>query len=176
MKLKLYEDYKQLPPWSKGVVGIIVVAGSAVAIWAIVRGIKNRKGLADASQAAKAAASELQQLKAKGINPTMDISQFQVLSEKLVQAMNGCGTSEDQVYDVFKAIKNDADVRQLITTFGVRYYQPCAADQPISYTRWLFNDQTFGGGLPTWLAYDLSASEIRKINDILKSNKVNYSF
>lgn len=176
MKLKLYEDYKRLPNWSQGVIGIVVVAGTAVAIWAIVRGIKNRKELAEANQAAKAASSELQGLKARGINPTMDVSEFEALSQKLVQAMNGCGTNEDQVYDVFRAIKNEADIRQLIITFGVRYYEPCAADQPISYIRWQFNDQAFGGGLPTWLSYDLSASEIQEINKILKKNNINYSF
>lgn len=174
--MKLYEDYKKLPDWSRGVIGIVVIGGTAVAIWAIARGIKNRKGIAEANQAAKAASVELQALKARGINPTMDISQFEALSQRLVQAMNGCGTEEDQIYDVFKAIKNEADIRQLITTFGVRYYQPCAGDQPISYTRWLFNDNAFGGGLPTWLSYDLDANEIKKINDILKNNKVDYSF
>ena len=174
--MKLYEDYKQLPPWSKGVVGVIVIGGSAIAVWAVVRGINKRKELNQANQAAVAASSELQALKARGINPTMDISEFEVLSQKLVQAMNGCGTDTSLVYDVFRAIKNDADIRQLITTFAVRYYQPCAATQPISYIRWQFNDQAFGGGLPTFLSYKLSSSDIGKINDILKSNKVNYAF
>lgn len=174
--MKLYDDYKNLPPWSRGVIGIVVIGGTALAIWAIVRGIKKGKEIADANKAATAASTELQQLNAKGITTTMNISEFEAYSQKLVQAMNGCGTDEDQVYDVFRAMKNEADIRQLIVTFGVRYYEPCAADQPISYTRWLFNDQSFGGGLPTWLSYDLSASEIQNINSILKKNNINYTF
>lgn len=172
-----YQKYfKPLPNWSKGVIVLIVVAGAAVATWSIVKGIKRAKELKDANKAGAAAEDELQQLASQGIKPTMDDSRFQALSETLVQAMNGCGTDNDMVFDVFRQIKNDADIRKLISIFGVRFYEPCAGDAPLSYIRWQFNDKAFGGGLPTWLAYDLTAGEIRTVNSILSANNVNYAF
>jgi hypothetical protein len=172
----MYKYFKDLPPWAKGV----VVVGTGAALYfaglSLYRNIRRNKDIKEANKAGEAAQKELGELASKGINPTLPDSQFQALSESLVQAMNGCGTDEEMVYSVFRKIKNDADIRKLIAVFGVRYYQPCAADQPISYTKWLINEKSYGGGLPTWLSYDLSASEIDKINSILKTNGVNYSF
>lgn len=174
--MSAYNYFKDLPPWAKGVV---IVGGGAALYFTgvtIYRNYKRKKDAADATQAASAAKKELVNLKAKGITPTLSESQFQGLCEGLVQAMNGCGTDEQRVYDVFKQMKNDADIRQLIASFDLRYYEPCAASQPISYLHWQLNDKAYGGGLPTWLSYDLSASEIDTVNAILKANKVNYSF
>lgn len=174
--MSMYNYYKGLPPWAKGVV--IVGAGTALyfAGLSIYRNAKKKKDLKDANKAGEAAQKELGELASKGVKPTLPDSQFQALCESLVQAMNGCGTDEDMIYNVFKQMKNEADIRKLIASFGVRYYQPCAADQPISYTKWLWNDKSYGGGLPSWLSYDLSSSEVQKINSILKTNGINYSF
>jgi hypothetical protein len=60
--------------------------------------------------------------------------------------------------------------------WGVQYYEPCAASQPISYTRWMWNDKTFGGSISAWLNYDLSTSEINKINVMLQSKGIKHKF
>lgn len=174
--MSVYKYFKDLPPWAKGVV---IVGGGAALYFTgvtIYHNYKRNQDNKDATKAADAAQKELVDLKAKGITPSLSGSQFQALSESLVQAMNGCGTDEQKVYNVFKQMKNDADIRQLIASFGLRYYEPCAASQPISYLHWQINDKAYGGGLPTWLSYDLDASEIDAINAILKANRVNYSF
>lgn len=172
-----YQKYfKPLPPLAKGIIGITVVGVVTYVGFSVYKSIKRRKELKEANKAGIAAEKELIDLDRKGIRPTMSESQFETLSENLVQAMNGCGTDNGMVRNVFKKIKNDADIRKLISIFGVRFYQPCAADQPISYSIYLFNDKAFGGGLPTWIAYDLDSDEIEEVNGILRGNGVNYEF
>ncbi len=85
-------------------------------------------------------------------------------------------TNEGMVYEQFKKLKNISDLLSLIKNFGIQYYQPCAATQPISYTKWLWNNQSFGGTLSVWLSYDLEVEEIENINSILASKNINFKF
>ncbi|NBX26671.1 MAG: hypothetical protein EBR55_00235 [Chitinophagia bacterium] len=171
--MKFYND---LPNWAKGVVAIGGVAIVGVFGYKIYQDVKRKRDVRDASKSADEATKELKRLSFNGVNPTITKTQAINFSEKLVQAMNGCGTDEKMVYSVFNALKNDADIYLLISSFGVRYYTPCGASQPVSYARWLFNDKTFGGDLGTWLSYDLSSSEIDSINNILSKKGIKYSF
>lgn len=164
--------YERQPPAVK----VIVVAGLGLLGYAVYRSIRRKQDEANALLAAQAANQELQQLQNQGVVATYGDSQFQVFADKLVQAMAGCGSDEDQIYQVFSAMRNEADIRKLIVIFGVRYYQPCAATSPISYAIWQFNDKAYGGDLSTWLSYDLSASEISYINSILRGRGINYQF
>jgi hypothetical protein len=172
-----YEAYiKGQPGWAKGIIAVTVTGVVVYAGFTIYKNYKKKQELKDANRTAEAAADELEDLQEQGVHPTMSDSQFLALSESLVEAMNGCGTDNDIVDNVFKQMKNEADIRKLITLFGVRYYRPCAADQPISYTRWMWNEKAFGGGLAVWLTYDLDTDEIKKINTILKSNNIKFQF
>ena len=90
--------------------------------------------------------------------------------------MNGCGTDEDAVFSVFASLGNTADLLRLIMLFGVRFYEPCAATSPISYLHWQFDDEAYGGDLPTWLTFDFSASDIEAINEILAGKGINIQF
>jgi hypothetical protein len=40
----------------------------------------------------------------------------------------------------------------------------------------MFNNNSFGGDLSSLLSYDLDSSEIAKINNILKSKKIDFTF
>ena len=103
----------------------------------------------------------------QGVYPTYADSTFENFASQLVQAMNGCGTDENAIYQVYRQLRNDADLLRLTQIFGVRYYQPCEWTSPVSYAIWQFNDKAYGGDLPTWLGYDLSSGEIENINSIL---------
>ncbi len=165
-----------MPPWGKAI--LVIGTGAIVTIvgFKIYNGIKSKKEEKDANKAGEIANSELGDLSKQGVDPTMSDSQFEGMAQSLVQAMNGCGTDEAMIYSVFSKIKNEADVRKMIAVFGVRYYEPCPLEAPASYTKYLFDDKAFGGGLPTWLSYDLSDTEIAKINAILKTNGLTYQF
>lgn len=168
-----YDKYYEKQP---GAVKVIVVAGLAGIGYLIYRSIKNAQEKSQASQAAKNADKELAALAALGVYPSYNLSQFDVFVNTLVQAMTGCATDEDMIYGVFRQLKNEADIRQLIKSFSVQYYQPCAWTSPVSYAIWQFNDHAYGGDLATWLGYDLSSGEISKINSILSGNGISYTF
>lgn len=176
MQNKVLTYYKELPSWGKGAVSVIGVSLAAYLIYKVYNSIKEKRDLKEANIAAIMAEEELRELSQNGVRPTYSKSQYESFSQKLVEAMNGCGTTEESVYEVFKAMRNKADALSLISAFGIRYYRPCAATEPISYIKFLADNKAFGGPLQTWLEYDLDSSEIKKINDILKSNRVNYQF
>lgn len=176
MQNKLGQYYNDLPTWSKGVVAVIGLAGIALIGYSIYSGSKRRRDIKEANKASEEAKIEISELSRVGVKPSYSPSQYEVFSQKLVQAMDSCGTGEESIYSVFRYMKNKADVLSLISAFGVRFYQPCSATNPISYTKWLFDDKSFGGGLATWLEYDLTSSEIKKINDILAKSNIQYSF
>jgi hypothetical protein len=168
----LYAKFDRQSPVVKGV----VVVGAGLLVYGVYKAIKKEKDKKEATQAAQQAAAELALLQSQGIRPSYQLSQYLSYADKLVQAMNGCGTDESMIYSVFNAMKNEADVLQLITSFGLRYYTPCPVSDPISYTIWQFNDHAYGGELSTWLSYDLSDNEISKINSILRSKGITFQF
>jgi hypothetical protein len=173
-KIKNY--YSELPQWAKGVL-IVGVTGIAFIVGrTIYLNARKRRVIQTANKAAVLAQAEIKEFEQQGVRATYTDSQYEAFSQSLIESMNGCGTNEEQIYEVFKKMKNDIDIRKLISIFGIRFYRPCEATQPISYVRWQFNDEAFGGSLATYLTYELTSSEIREINSILKANNVNYVF
>ncbi len=80
--------------------------------------------------------------------------QFNTLASKLYMAMKGWGTDEDAIFNVFKALQSRSDVLQLSKVFGVRD----------------------GKTLEEYLYFDLDQEDIDKINNILASKAINYTF
>jgi len=176
MKNKVVENYKGLPSWAKGTlaVGGLIIVGFAS--YTIYKNAIKKRDLQQARKLSEDASKEVAELGKKGIMPSYGQSQYESYVLKLVLAMDGCGTDEQSVYNVFEAMKNKADVLKLISTFGVRFYQPCAATSPISYAKWLYDNQSFGGALSTWLSYDLTNSEIGNVNNILSKKSIDFKF
>jgi hypothetical protein len=173
---KLAKSYNELPSWSKGVIGVITVGAIALVGYSIYSSIKKAKDIKNANVGGREAEKELIELAKKGIKPTYSPSQYTNWVQRLVEAISDCGTDEKSVYSVFENMKNKADILSLIASFGVQFYRPCGATQPISYAKYLFDNKSFGGSLSTFLEYDLSVSEIQKINKILESKKIDYKF
>lgn len=176
MANKVKNFYNELPPWGKGVVATGGVLLVLYIVYNTYRKVKSASDVRDAGQVADAAKKELLALQSKGIRPSYSATQYESFALKLAEAMNGCGTTESSLTQVFSAMKNKADVLALISAFGVRFYQPCAATQPISYARYIFDDKLFGGNLQTWLEYDLSSGEIKKINKLLSEKSIDFQF
>jgi hypothetical protein len=167
----VYDRYYNSQP---AAVKVIAVAGVALLGYTVYRSWRRNQDLRDANKAAELANQELQQLANQGIHPTLTALQFENMSQTIVEAINGCGTDEDAIFNVFEQLNNGADIRKLIAVFGVRYYRPCAASDPVSYSIWLVNDQAFGGTLVTLLYYDLSDSDIGTINSILRRKGIDF--
>ena len=72
--------------------------------------------------------------------------------------------NEEPIYEVFKAMKNDLDVLELIKAFGKRR-------EPTAIIGLLNNV-----ALPEWLAVGMDTDEIDQINKILASKGIKYRF
>ena len=90
----------------------------------------------------------------KDTDVTLTPSELSNLADRLYSAMSGPGTDEEAVYAAFRLLRTRSDLMSLIKAFGVRK----------------------GETLPQWLTGDLSRREIEKLNAILVSNRINYSF
>lgn len=170
------ETYNNLPNWAKGAIAVGGVLIVGIFGYKIYQDIKKKRDIKNANQAADQADSELRNLSNQGVKPTITPSQATTFSTSLQQAMNGCGTDENKIYGVFDKLTNDADVYMLIKQFGVRYYTPCAATNPVSYAKYLYDYKSFGGDLGTWLGYDLTNGEVQKINGILAKKSIKFRF
>jgi hypothetical protein len=161
---KAFEYYKGLPLYAQVAIG----AGGIIIVYAAFSKAKNLLSGTRAKmlQESKQADAELRKLALKGIRPSFPDSQYQAFSNKIVAAANDCGTDEDAIYTVFKALKNEADLQKLIASFGIRKYKGCFS----SYFG--FEERSLGG----LLTYELSDSEIKELNKILASKKINFSF
>jgi hypothetical protein len=176
MANKVFDYYKELPSWAKGAV---VVGGIAISYFVISRTIsriRKAKDIKDVQRETNFANQDLLELARKGIKPTIDRTQMEIIIKSLEDAMNGCGANQTRIENAFKKLNNEADLKMLIRDFGVRYYTPCAISSPISYAIYLTDNKHFGGSLATYLNYDLSTSDINKINKILADKKINFKF
>lgn len=72
--------------------------------------------------------------------------------------------NEEPIYEVFKAMKNDLDVLELIKAFGKRR-------EPTAIIGLLNNV-----ALPEWLAVGMDTDEIDQVNSILASKGIKYRF
>lgn len=70
------------------------------------------------------------------------------------------GTDESGVYDVINRMKNECDLRQLISDFGLRRQE--------------WTTKTYS--LPWFMRDELSDSELAEVNRILRTKKINYQF
>lgn len=173
---KIYETWSGLPTWAKGVIAVGGIAVIVLTARGIISRARARKSLESNLKESNTAQSELNELSQQGVKPTMSNSEFQGIVNALVEAMNGCGTNEERIYEQFRKLNNEADVKKLISVWQVQYYQPCAASQPISYSKWLWNDKSFGGSISEWLNYELTEGEVKKVNDILKAKGIKHKF
>lgn len=72
--------------------------------------------------------------------------------------------NEEPIYEVFKAMKNDLDVLELIKAFGKRR-------EPTAIIGLLNNV-----ALPEWLSVGMDTDEIDQVNKILQSKGIKYRF
>ncbi len=85
---------------------------------------------------------------------TYHLSYYGIWANDLFNAMDGVGTDEQAIYDVFKKMKTKDDVLQLITAFGVQ------------------DNET----LSQWLISELSSEERATLNRLLSDKNINYQF
>lgn len=124
---------------------IVIIIAIVFGIRYIRKFIKKRKN--------QAALNELD----KDINVsklTYQLSYYGIWAKDLFNAMDGMGTNEQVIYDVFKKMQTKDDVLQLITAFGVE------------------DEET----LTQWIVSELGDSERATLNRLLSDKNINYQF
>jgi len=101
-----------------------------------------------------------------GSAPTMSISKFKEIADKIFNAFEGYGTTTKEINNQFALLKNNDDVMSLVAAYGIR---------EISSGR--YNPlPDFTGNLPEAIADELSQSEISELNSILVKSGITIRF
>lgn len=180
MQDKVYNFYKELPPWAKGV---IVVGGAAVVYFTatrIFRNIKNARNKRDAKKTQSEVKSELAQLQQQGIKKSYPDSQYNAWADKIEKQFDGIDWKQNwfdkdvpiigqwsgsgkSVAEIFKQLKNNADLLALVAAYGVRTY-----DQAGVFTG------DFTGNLYQAIQDELDKGEIDALNALLRKKAITY--
>jgi hypothetical protein len=91
-------------------------------------------------------------------------SQAETYANVLHAAMDGYGTDEQAIYNVFWKLYNDADYLAVKNAYAIR---------ELSSGTWN-PEKNFKGTLTGALTSELSTEEKKKINDILRKKKIKY--
>ena len=162
--LNIKERYNKLNPQTQK---IILYAGGGLAAFLLIQYLLKYKPTPQQQAELDAAKNELQRLASVGILPSFSLAQFQSMANAIVAAVDDCGTDEDTIYRQFQFLKNDADLYELISVYGVGSYKGC------------FEGSYFGNvhrTLSETLTADMTTSQVEKINSILASKYIQYYF
>jgi hypothetical protein len=174
MANKVFDYYKELPSWAKGVV---VVGGLAVTYIFASQIIKKLKQ--DAEQKKRqgeviSAEEEYKNLIKSGVKPTINVTMAESISAAIVDASNSCGTDEKKIYSQFDKVNNDADIYLLIKTFGTRKKVRCLFSDDETAGFW--SQDTPPMSLSAMLHSELSTNGIATLNKKLSAKKIKYQF
>ena len=158
-----------LPPWGKGIiaigiVGVAVVTG--VTIYKTIKAASDKKNAQGKStQVVNSAESGLEALATKNIRPTKLKSQYVSWANELDACFQGWGTCVSFI-DIFKAIKNDADMLRLIQEYGVRTIGSGKFNPADGFT----------GDLPATVVDEIGWMDIADINADFADKKMTFRF
>lgn len=163
---RAYQAFMSQPKLLRGaeiaIVGGVVVFAIVLPIIKFVRGkLDQSKTQREVVQAGK----EVQKLAKQGIHPTISKAQAESMSNTLKVSFSGLGTSTLAVYDVFKQLKNEADLFLLIDVYGIRTYQGA----------WWWNDaKKFT--LSEAINDEMGVDQRRHLNKILSDKGIKFQF
>lgn len=186
MASKVYDVYKGLPSWAKGVV---VIGGIAI-VYFTTKSILKRVRLSAESkkdrETIQTQQNEIKNLETTGAKASFPESQYKTWASQLKSQFDGCdgsfgrpilqfipptwlgnimwSNSGAMTANIFYKLKNDIDFLKLSSAFGVATYDQCG----------LFNGD-FKGNLQSAIVDELDENERISINKILNKNGISYS-
>jgi hypothetical protein len=176
----LWEGFKTLPPWAKGVVGVTVVGGTTVATVMTYKGIKRAIDKAKSAASIKDVAAERAKLQEQGQNQTFQDSQYKGWASAIQNQFSGCDFSTPmpifpgkdlsysgtKLYETLSGFKNNVDFLKLVEAWGIRTYDDCG---------WGTGDVT-NVNLYQAVTDELGNGEVATINELLQSKGITYKF
>ena len=179
MANKVFNYYKELPSWAKG---IVVIGGIAIVYFTSKSIIKRIRASNDTKEERKTIdeqKNETQVLIDSGVKPTFSESQYRQWADALQKQFDGCDPSLSVAWlssymmsssgaylgNIVMQFKNDVDFLKLNTAYGIRTYDQCG---------WGTGD--FTGTLPQAVRDELDGDEIKNINKELAKRGITYKF
>ena len=157
--------FKDLPTWAKGTIAIVVVGGVAFLGYKLYKGISGAVNISEPEKALLDVNNDIKKL-SKTEKASYNGSQYRAFADSLYEAMSGMGTDEEEVFNVFRQMKNTLDVLLLTKAFDIRDY----TDDRV----FIFNVKPMN--LNQWLSAELSTSNKAELNKILSSKGIKYTF
>ncbi|HON92808.1 MAG TPA: hypothetical protein PKZ07_14670 [Sedimentisphaerales bacterium] len=158
-----YKFWKEMPIWAKGVIGTAIAGSVVVAAWSIWSMVKRRRDQEKNRALLSQVRKDLAALSKKGIEPGYSQGQYKIWADSLQECFQGWGTCNNYL-DIFKMIRNDADLLLLIDAYGIR-----------KVSGGKLNPVDQEGTLPQAMVDELDANEIFVVNQVLAKNGVKTS-
>lgn len=155
--------FDSVPGWQKGFIAIAGAAAAGYLFIKLTKKVEEKKQLIGATNELNAINQELENIQQPA---SFSQAQYNSWANALFIAMDGFGSDENSIYNIFKLLKNNADLLQLIKAFGIR---------EISSGK--FNPEpNVKGTLIQCITSELNAYEISKINSILDKSGITFKF
>jgi len=153
------KSFLGLPPWAKGVVAVVAIGAAGYAIYKVTQMLNG-----DDEQDAKET-SEVQleiERESKKKPASYADSQYRTFANTIETAGFDTGTDEDAIYSTFRKLKNNTDYLKLLNAWG-------KPNRKV-YEWGVGRNMT----LPQYIRWEMNDSEVKKVNDILKSKGITY--
>lgn len=171
MGLNVYQYYKDAPPAGKIViigVGAFAAIAAYYAIRSAIKKIQQQKDLKGQREAVEDSKMTVQVLQQQGKGPTYPPAQYSAWASAIEKAFDGCDPMSDDMAAIANAInaaRTEADLYELISTFGVRTWDKCG---------WGTGDEK--ANLPGGVRLELNQAQINTLNTILRNKGIVYQF
>jgi len=160
-------SFNSLPSWAKGTIAVAGTLTVLVGGYFAIRGIKRAVQSIKNNSESRNVRGDLSDLNSnKTTKQTISDSQASGFASRVFVALNGNGTDESAIYDVFTNVKNDADVLAIIKAFGTKKLTNSL----------LWDTVVYEGGLAGAIQDEFDSSEIEKLNSILAGKDIKYRF
>jgi hypothetical protein len=178
---KVFDWYKELPGWAKGLTAIAVVGVAAYTGFKIYGGIRTAIRKAQAGKSIKDVATERKEYENNGISASFANSDYQGWASAIEQQFSGCDFSTPLPFlsgrvslsksgrvigDILNTFNNNVDFLKLVEAWGIRTYDDCGIG-----TGNVENVNLYGA-----VNSELDSYEVSVLNDLLASKKITYRF
>jgi hypothetical protein len=153
------KSFTGLPTWAKGIIGVAVVGVTIYALYKLKNTLSGDKE--SDNKEGRDVLNELEK-ESKKKQASYAPSQYKTFANTIETAGFDVGTDEAAIYSTFRKLKNNTDYLMFLNAWG----QP---NRKV-YEWGIGRNMT----LPQYLRYEMSDSEIKKVNEILASKGITY--
>jgi len=121
MSNKLYNYYKDLPPWAKGITAVAGLAVAGFVGYKLYRIVFPTSSDKKSQQFIKSISNDIDRFRLQGMTPSYPDAQYKTYANSIYNGMRyAIGDDYGLVEEILKKMQNDLDVALLIDAFGIK--------------------------------------------------------